>query len=226
MIVTHRPPGGVIKGLNSFLENIFKKANTKNKTCFVAGNFNLNCLVYNKNLELRTFSSRFSAHKCIPLMTKPTRVTSKTFSLIDNIFTNFIFYTSLKLKKGIIKIDVSDHFPVFFSLCSSSKIHKEHQKISIHKSVIEDTNLMASKANLRMVNWNSINHSPETNSKYKTFFKIFSELYEKHFRKALWISKGLKKLAKQKQKLYFKFLKINRLKMNKSTRTINIFLKN
>ena len=74
LIVTHRPPGGAIKGLNSFLENIFKKANTKNKTCFVAGNFNLNCLVYNKNLELRTFSSRFSAHKCIPLMTKPTNI--------------------------------------------------------------------------------------------------------------------------------------------------------
>ena len=123
MIVTHRPPGGAIKGLNSFLENIFKKANTKNKTCFVAGNFNLNCLDYNKNLELRTFSSQSFAHKCISLMTKSTRVTSKTFSLIDNIFTNFIFDTSLKLKKGIIKSDASDHFTVFVSLFSPLKIH-------------------------------------------------------------------------------------------------------
>ena len=136
------------------------------------------------------------------------------------IFSQILFFdTSLKLKKEIIKSDVSDHFSVFVSLCSLSKIHKEYQKTTIHKRVIHDTCITH-------VNWNSINHSPETNSKYKTFFKIFSELYEKHFRKALWISKGLKKLAKQKQKLYFKFLKINRLKMNKSTRTINIFLKN
>ena len=75
---------------------------------------------------------------------KPTRVTCRvtSVSLIDNIFTNFIFDTSWKLKKGIIKSDVSDHFPVFVSLCPPSKIHKEHQKITIYKRVIHDTNLI------------------------------------------------------------------------------------
>ena len=46
---------------------------------------------------------------------------------------------------------------------------------------MHDTNLMAFMTNLLNVNWNSINHSPETNSKYETFFEVFSELYEKHF---------------------------------------------
>ena len=105
----------------------------------------------------------------IPLITKPTRVTSKTVSLIDNIFTNFIFDTSLKLKKGINKSDVSDHFPVFASLCSPWKIHKEHQEITIYKRVIHDTNLMVFKTDFSNVYWNSINHSLETNSKYETF---------------------------------------------------------
>ena len=40
---------------------------------------------------------------------------------------------------------------------------------------------MTFKTDLRSVNWSSINHSPETNSKYETFLKIFSEAYEKHF---------------------------------------------
>ena len=39
----YRLPSGAIKGLNSYIENIFKKANTKNKLCFVVGDFNLNC---------------------------------------------------------------------------------------------------------------------------------------------------------------------------------------
>ena len=159
MIITLccRPPSGAIKGLNSFLENVFKQDNTENKLCFVPRNFNLNCSDYNKNLEIRTFYNRIFAHGCIPLIMKPTRVTSKTVSLIDNIFTNFIFDTSLKLKKGIIKNDVSDHFPVIVSLCSASKIHKEHQKITIHERVIHervihDTNLMAFQTDLRNVN--------------------------------------------------------------------------
>ena len=111
---------------------MFLKRKTQ-KINFVVGDFNLNCLDYNENLEIRTFRNRIFAHGCIPLMTRPTRVTSKMVSLIDNIFTNFIFETSLKLRKRIIKRDVSDHFPVFVSLNSSSKIHKENQNITIQK---------------------------------------------------------------------------------------------
>ena len=76
---------------------------------------------------------------------------------------------------------MSDHFPAFVSLCSSSKIYKEYQKITIQKRVMHDTNLMAFKTDLRNVNWNSINHSPETSSKYETFLKTFFDLYEKRF---------------------------------------------
>ena len=58
---------------------------------------------------------------------------SKTVSLIDDIFTNAAFGTSLKLKKGIIKSDVSYHFPVFVLVNSSSKIRNRNKKIIIHK---------------------------------------------------------------------------------------------
>ena len=39
----------LLKDLIAFLENVFKKINTENKLFFVAGDFNLNCLYYNKN---------------------------------------------------------------------------------------------------------------------------------------------------------------------------------
>ena len=62
---------------------------------------------------------------------------------------------------------------------------------------------MAFKTDLHNVDWNLINHSRETNSKYDTFLKIFSEFYGKDFplkdfqMKAKgvqlpWISKRLK----------------------------------
>ena len=167
----YRPPRGAIKEFNNYLENVFKTANTENKLCFAVGDFNLNCLDYNENLESRTFYNRIFAHGCIPLITRPTRVTSKAVFLIDNTFTNFISDdTSLKLKKGIIKSDVSDHFPVLVSLNYSSKIHKENQEITTHERAMHGTNLIAFKTDLRNVNWSSINQFPETNSKYETFF--------------------------------------------------------
>ena len=93
MLITccYRPPSGAIKGLNNFLENVFKKANAENKLCFVVGDFILNCLDYIGNLGIRMFYNRTFAHGCIPLVTKPTRVISKTVSLTDNIFQKFYF---------------------------------------------------------------------------------------------------------------------------------------
>ena len=164
----YRSPSGAIKGLNSFLENVFIKANTENKLCFVSGDVKLNRLDYCKKLKIRTFYNWIFAHCCIPLITKPTKVTCKTVSLIDIIFTNFIFDTSLKPKTRIIKSYVSERFPVFVSLNSSSKIYKENQKTTIHERVMHDTKLTAFKKDLHNVNWNSINHSPEANSKYET----------------------------------------------------------
>ena len=158
-----RPPSGAIKDLNSYVENVFKKADTENKFCILVDNFNLNYLDFIKNLEVRKIYNQIFVHGYIPLITRPTRVTLKTISLIDNIFTNFIFGASLKPKElMIIKSDVSDYFPVFVSLNSSSKICKENKQLTIHKRVMHDTNLAAFKVDLCNVNWKLINDSPET----------------------------------------------------------------
>ena len=48
----------------------------------------------------------------IPTINKPTCVTRQTPSAIDHIITNSIMHTGFK--SGIIKTDISDHFPIFF----------------------------------------------------------------------------------------------------------------
>ena len=58
------------------------------------------------------------------MIASPTRVTSKTISLIDNILKLY-FGTSLNVKKAIINSDVSVHFP-------------EDKKITIHRRVMHD----------------------------------------------------------------------------------------
>ena len=54
----YRPPSDAIKGINSYLENVFKKTNT-DKLCLVLGDFDLNCLDYNEDFEIRTFTIEF-----------------------------------------------------------------------------------------------------------------------------------------------------------------------
>ena len=47
------------------------------------------------------------------LITRPTRVTATSATLIDNIFTNN-FENFKDSFQGILVIDISDHYPVFY----------------------------------------------------------------------------------------------------------------
>ena len=51
-------------------------------------------------------------HGLIPIVNKPTRVTRNTASAIYNIITKSVINAVFKI--GIIKTDISDHFPIFF----------------------------------------------------------------------------------------------------------------
>ena len=53
------------------------------------------------------------------MITKPTRITSNTTSLIDNIFTNNVTCLSVN---GPIVNDLSDHLPFFFFLAVETLI--------------------------------------------------------------------------------------------------------
>lgn len=49
------------------------------------------------------------ANNILPVITKPTRVTDHTATLIDHIYTNSV----QNLAAGILTIEVTDHLPIF-----------------------------------------------------------------------------------------------------------------
>ena len=56
------------------------------------------------------FKNMLFSHGLLPIVTKPTRITSHTATLIDHIYTN----SSIShITYGIATIDISDHLPVF-----------------------------------------------------------------------------------------------------------------
>ena len=62
----YRSPSGAIKGLNSFLENVFKKANTENKLSKQKTRFQSKMFRLQQKLAIQTFCNRIFAHGCIP----------------------------------------------------------------------------------------------------------------------------------------------------------------
>ena len=66
------------------LNNISK---TK-KTCFLLGDFNIDLIKYGDNQQIDGFYDQVSLYGFRPLILQPTRVSTNSATLIDNIFTN------------------------------------------------------------------------------------------------------------------------------------------
>ena len=92
--------------INKLLENICKEQ----KSIFLLGDFNVNLLNYNEHNETNEFLDSLASSLFIPLILQPTRITSHSNTLIDNIFSNvldpYIILSNLTAT-------ISDHLPQF-----------------------------------------------------------------------------------------------------------------
>ena len=151
----------------------------------------------------------------IPTINKPTRVTKKTATAIDHIITNS--FVENTFKTAIIKTDVSDHFPIciFFP---STNLFTKNDVIYQYKRTINDKKIEAFLQNLYQYDWDTIKTHQDANEAYNNFISTFCTIYDTFFPmnkmkiktkdlESPWITKGIKKSSKKKQRLYLKFLK-------------------
>ena len=76
----------------------------------------------------------------IQTINKPTQVTRKTVTAINDILTNSFIDTTIKA--GIIKSDVLDHFPICLFI-PSAKVSVENEIVYIYRRIINDETIEA-----------------------------------------------------------------------------------
>ena len=109
--VLHRPPGNDIRAFNEKMESILQKIRRENKMSYILRNFNINLFNNDFTNQQVIFFYLMSSNSFRSLITRPTRVTANSATLIDNIFTNH-FDCSLQSSEGIFVTDITDHYPV------------------------------------------------------------------------------------------------------------------
>ena len=113
---------GITENLTAYLVSIFQGVQNEKKKSFIIGDFYLNCLNYNEDSNIRHFYHKVFGLGFIPLIDKPTRVYKNSAAIIDNILTNCVFDNTLQ--KAIIKSDISDHFPIIFTIQTGKNQNK------------------------------------------------------------------------------------------------------
>ena len=116
-----------------------------------------------------------SSNSFFPLINKPTRITSDSATLIDNIFTND--FSDHKI--GILLTDISDHLPVF------TVINNYSTNISFNRNSsrrdFSDTNIQHFIQDLLDINWDFVTNFDSVNDSYSHFLEYVLHLYNKHF---------------------------------------------
>ena len=95
---------------SNYLNNLPEKVSKEQKSVFLLGEFNINLLNYNVHNPTNEFLDSLASNSFLNYLLQPTRITSHSKTLIDNIFTNLILPDSLC---GNLTATISDHLPQF-----------------------------------------------------------------------------------------------------------------
>ena len=104
-----------LTAFNELLSDMFVKIQHDNKYVYIFGNFNVNTMPNIKgNVNIQGFKDIFSSNYCLPLITKPTRVTNTCASLNDNSYSNVPSTCNTNnCRSGILEDSISDHYAIF-----------------------------------------------------------------------------------------------------------------
>ena len=178
--------------------------------------FSINFLDFETNKNVQDFLNLMLRYNMIPLTNEPTRVIKHSANTIDHIIINSVIGHN-DFKSAIIKTDLSDHFTIVFAIKTDETTQRPVVKSTYKRSYCEK-NIDKFKNTLRNRNWNDIQKIEDPNKACKYFLDIFTDIYENSFPKSEvkvkfksdqspWITKGIAKSSKKKQRLYEKFLK-------------------
>ncbi len=107
----------------------------------------------------------FMSSGLIPTITKPTRITHTTATLIDNIYIST--HNRTAVHSPILCVGMSDHLPIITCIDKEKRDNKKNMKI-IHKRIITEEAKEKIKANLKDFNWNYLDNL-NTNDAYNNF---------------------------------------------------------
>ena len=99
----------------------------------------------------------------LPLISRPTRITAYSATLIDNIFTNHV---EAEFFSGIVINGIADHLPVFAYVSGNSgdDVHKRSEGTYVRNFPADDLNNF--RDHLSQVNWPALFDDNDPNISY------------------------------------------------------------
>ena len=177
-----------------FLQPLFVKLSSEhNKKIYLMGDFNVDLLKADNHLNSSAFLDIIETNSFLPKILLPTRVTSKSRTLIDNIFTNQLDHGCFS---GNLDLSFSDHLPQFLiTPVYNDSVPKKHNIFIRDMKGFNEDNF---KSDIQTANWDELMNCDygDINHSFDRFLDKFNTILNKHAP----LKKANKKEIKTQQK--------------------------
>ena len=212
--VIYTPPNTDIKLFIDHTKEVLEYVQTENKVLYLVGDYNINLLNVDSHNLTADFNDTIYSYGLIPLITRPTRVTETSATLIDNIFTNKSISCG-KSMYGIMVSDISDHYPIF---CVETILKSKSIIVPFLKRDFSEKNKMKFLDVMSGLDWEDIYSAANTQCAFSLFHSKLIDAHHRcfpeksftrtfHIRKP-WLTSYLRDAIRKKNKLYYKSVKI------------------
>ena len=211
----YRHPGMSVNAFNNeHLSPLLQTLSKENKSIILLGDFNINLLKCDENLDVSNFLDILGSQLLIPQITLPTRVTRDSKTLIDNIFSSVPVHQSFS---GNLLHSISDHLPQFF--CESF-VYDDDSGESIPCYYPDWSNFKQEEFinTFRDLSWNEVLRldSQDVNFSMETLISTVNSLVDRHLptrkltkkqlNKKPWITSGIVKSISRRDFFLRKFV--------------------
>ena len=124
--VVYRPNSAPRAYVDMFISKILEiqdNISNENKIAYLMGDYNINLLNFIAHQKTNDFVDNAISQGFIPHITKPTRTTSHSATLIDHLYSN---HNHPNYESGIIITDVADHFGIFHIIYGTPRPNKNN----------------------------------------------------------------------------------------------------
>ena len=208
----YHPPSSDHNAFLLEIQQLLSNPSLQNKHCILMGDFNINLLKCDDDNFSQDFFDSLLSSSFIPLITRPTRLSSHSCTLIDNIFSN----VDKETESGVILSDISDHCPIFAKIMSFFNPNSDSSPVKMVRKFTPE-NIERLKVKLNSLNWAEVLVVDDPNISFNKFMYILLNALnecipltkckpdKKQKARNPWVTKSLLRSINRKNNLYYKY---------------------
>jgi len=177
--IIYRPPGACMKEFNMELQTLLDPIRKDNIECYIMGDLNINLINSGTHTDTASFLEVMYGNSFIPLINKPTRITERSATLIDHIFTN-THSKGYNYFQGVLITDISDHYPVFhISQDKSNPLNNgDNYRMITAKN---EHRMQAFKDRISNNDWSFVLNMSESEPAFNSFYNTYKQIHDEAF---------------------------------------------